>query len=76
MACITALTVQSTQGVRRVEPVAAETVRETLEGLAADVEIAAIHIGMLGKADIVATVSRFLLAANRTGLAMWFWIRF
>src|SRR5450631_3545684 len=34
IACITALTVQSTQGVRRVEVVAAKTVAETLEALA------------------------------------------
>ena len=35
VACITALTVQSTQGVRRVEAAAPATVRETLHGAAA-----------------------------------------
>ena len=35
-ACITALTVQTTTGVQRVEPVAKEMVRETLRELAAD----------------------------------------
>lgn len=60
VACVTALTVQSTQGVKRVEPVAADTVRETLKVLAGDIEIAAIHIGMLGKEDVVQVVSDFL----------------
>ncbi len=60
VACITALTVQSTAGVRRVEPVRAETVRETLDELASDVEIAAVHIGMLGSAKVVRAVAEFL----------------
>jgi hydroxymethylpyrimidine/phosphomethylpyrimidine kinase len=57
VACITALTVQSTAGVRRVEPVGAELLEESLEELAADLEISAVHIGMLGgegAADVVA----------------------
>ena len=60
VACITALTVQSTAGVRRVEPVRAEVVRETLDELASDVEIAAVHIGMLGSAKVVRAVAEFL----------------
>ena len=40
VACITALTVQSTAGVRRVEAVSAEFVAETLTELSADLEIA------------------------------------
>jgi len=60
VACITALTVQSTAGVRRVEPVRAEVVQETLDELASDVEIAAIHIGMLGAAKVVRAVAEFL----------------
>jgi len=60
VACITALTVQSTAGVRRVEPVRAEVVRETLDELASDVELAAVHIGMLGAAKVVRTVAEFL----------------
>ena len=60
VACITALTVQSTVGVRRVEPVRAEVVRETLDELASDVEIAAVHIGMLGAAKVVRSVAEFL----------------
>ena len=62
VACITALTVQSTAGVRRVEVVDPELVAETLTELAADVEIAAVHIGMLGSGNVVRTVAEFLLA--------------
>ena len=50
VACITALTVQSTAGVRRVEAVDPALVTETLEELASDIPIAAVHIGMLGTA--------------------------
>jgi hydroxymethylpyrimidine/phosphomethylpyrimidine kinase len=64
VACITALTVQSTAGVRRVETVDSELVAETLAELAADVEVASVHIGMLGSVKIVRTVADFL-AANR-----------
>ncbi len=60
VACITALTVQSTQGVRRVQGIAAEIIRETLTELASDLEIAAVHIGMLGNAKAVQVVVDFL----------------
>ncbi len=59
LSCITALTVQSTRGVVRVEPVSAQTVRDTLEALAGDVVISAVHIGMLGNAEIVRAVVNF-----------------
>jgi len=60
VASITALTVQSTQGVRRVEPVSPDLVRETLGGIAADVEISAVRIGMLGSSKVVSAVADFL----------------
>ena len=60
VACITALTVQSTAGVRRVEAVDPGLVTETLEELAADVSIAAVRIGMLGSAKVVRAVAEFL----------------
>jgi hydroxymethylpyrimidine/phosphomethylpyrimidine kinase len=60
LACITALTVQSTQGVRRVEPLAEALVQETLDELIADFEIAAVHIGMLATQGIVQVVSDFV----------------
>lgn len=60
VACISALTVQSTAGVRRVEPVEATLVSETLEELACDLEISAVRIGMLGSAKVVWAVADFL----------------
>lgn len=60
MACITALTVQSTLGVRRVEPVAPETIRETLACLRDDVMPAGVKIGMLATAEAVTETARFL----------------
>jgi len=62
VACITALTVQSTAGVRRVETVDSGLVAETLAELASDVEIAAVHIGMLGSGKVVRAVADFLAA--------------
>lgn len=60
ISCITALTVQSTRGVRRVEPLSPELVSETLAELAADMSISAIRIGMLGSAKVVRAVAEFL----------------
>jgi hydroxymethylpyrimidine/phosphomethylpyrimidine kinase len=60
VACITAMTVQSTAGVRRVEALDPSLVRETLEELASDVPIAAARIGMLGSAKVVKAVVEFL----------------
>jgi hydroxymethylpyrimidine/phosphomethylpyrimidine kinase len=62
VACITALTVQSTARVQRVEAVDAGLVSETLTELASDVEIAAVHIGMLGSGALVNAVADFLAA--------------
>lgn len=60
VACITAMTVQSTSGVRRVESVDPSLISDTLEELASDLDIAAVHIGMLGSAKIVKAVADFL----------------
>ncbi|HKI00243.1 MAG TPA: bifunctional hydroxymethylpyrimidine kinase/phosphomethylpyrimidine kinase [Candidatus Sulfotelmatobacter sp.] len=66
VACITALTVQSTSGVRRVAAVDPTLVTETLEELAADLEIAAVRIGMLGSGKVVKAVADFL-SSSPTG---------
>jgi hydroxymethylpyrimidine/phosphomethylpyrimidine kinase len=58
--CITALTVQSTQGVSRVVPVSGQVISETLARLADDVKIAAVKIGMLGSAEAARVVAEFL----------------
>jgi hydroxymethylpyrimidine/phosphomethylpyrimidine kinase len=60
VAGITALTVQSTAAVRRVEPVDANLLAETLAELSADLEISAVHIGMLGSGGIARTVVDFV----------------
>lgn len=64
VACISALTVQSTQGVRAVEPLHPNLVRQTLDCLAEDVSFSGIKIGMLGNAGIAAEVISFLSAQS------------
>jgi|SRR5215831_7634606 len=58
--CITALTVQSSRGVQRVEGVEGHIITETLEELVSDVDIAAVKIGMLGSAEAARSVAAFL----------------
>jgi hydroxymethylpyrimidine/phosphomethylpyrimidine kinase len=69
VACITAMTVQSTSGVRRIEAVDPVLVTEMLEELAEDIEIAAVHIGVLGSGKVVKAVADFLSKPPRTGTA-------
>jgi hydroxymethylpyrimidine/phosphomethylpyrimidine kinase len=68
VACITAMTVQSTSGVRRVEALDPALVTDTLEELTADIEIAAVHIGMLASGKVVKAVADFL-SGQATGKA-------
>src|SRR5947207_7574682 len=58
--CVTALTVQSSRGVRRVDPIEGRVISETLEQLMDDLDIAAVKIGMLGSAEAVKSVAAFL----------------
>jgi hydroxymethylpyrimidine/phosphomethylpyrimidine kinase len=60
MACVTALTVQSTRGVCRVQGVDASIVTETLDCLAQDVRFSAIKVGMLGIGSVAAAVADWL----------------
>jgi hydroxymethylpyrimidine/phosphomethylpyrimidine kinase len=60
VACISALTVQSTAGVKRVEPVAVNTIVETLHELTDDLDIAAVKLGMLASGSVVEAVADFL----------------
>jgi hydroxymethylpyrimidine/phosphomethylpyrimidine kinase len=64
LSCITALTIQSTQGVLRVEAVDPGIIAETLQELGSDLVIAAVHIGMLGNEQVVAVVADFLGQAH------------
>jgi len=70
VACITALTVQSTQGVSRVEALPADLISDTLKELGGDVEIAAVKIGMLGSAEIVSAVCDFLGPAKLANVVL------
>ncbi|KUG53289.1 hydroxymethylpyrimidine/phosphomethylpyrimidine kinase [Serinicoccus chungangensis] len=56
-AVLTALTAQSTQGVTGVHPVPASFVREQVETLVADVDLAATKVGMLGTAEVAREVA-------------------
>jgi len=62
--CITALTVQSTRGVRRVQAVPEGLVQDTLADLITDCEVRAVRIGMLGSGDVAETLAIFLERAN------------
>lgn len=58
--CITALTVQSTQGVFGVQHSSSGLVRQTLKALADDLDIAAVRLGMLGSGEVAGAVADFL----------------
>ncbi len=60
IAAITALTVQSTLGVRSVHATPAPTLRAQLDALAEDSPIAAVKIGMLASRANAAAVAEFL----------------
>jgi len=60
VAAITSLTVQSTQGVTSVHHTPSAELRAQLDALAADSEIAAVKIGMLGNRANAAAVAEFL----------------
>ena len=68
VACITALTIQSTRGVQRVEGVDPKIIAETLQELVSDFAVGAVHIGMLSNERVVAVVADFLGQAS-TGKA-------
>ncbi len=64
VAAITALTVQSTAGVRQVSPIAPQLLADSLEELVSDVQVSAVHIGMLGSGEIASRVAEFLERAK------------
>ena|ERR1700686_4700048 len=64
VSAITALTVQSTAGVREVVPVDPKLLGHTLEELQRDVKVSAVHIGMLGGGEVVSVVADFLPEAR------------
>ena len=60
MAAITSMTVQNTQGVEAVHNTPSAELREQLEVLARDSDIAAVKIGMLGNRGNAVVVGEFL----------------
>lgn len=70
LSCITALTVQSTNGVVEVQPVSPRLVADTLHELAKDFEIAAIRIGMLGSGEMVDVVAEFLKKSKNSKVVL------
>src|SRR5712671_4383913 len=60
VAAITSLTVQNTQGVEAVHNTPGAELREQLEVLAKDCEIAAVKIGMLGNRGNAVVIAEFL----------------
>ena len=60
VAAVTALTVQSTLGVKATHPTPAAELRAQLEALAEDVSFAAVKIGMLGHRGNAVVVAEFL----------------
>ena len=70
VAAVTALTVQSTRGVLRVEPANPKLLKESLDALASDVKVSAVHIGMLGAGAIASEVARFLVRAKLPNLVL------
>jgi len=64
IAAVTALTVQSTQGVQSVHVTPPATLRAQLDALADDISIAAVKIGMLGNKANAAVVAEFLDQRN------------
>jgi hydroxymethylpyrimidine/phosphomethylpyrimidine kinase len=60
VAAVTALTVQSTQGVRDIHPTPSATLRAQLDALSEDCTIAAVKIGMLANRANASAVADFL----------------
>jgi hydroxymethylpyrimidine/phosphomethylpyrimidine kinase len=64
VAAITAITIQSTQGVKSVHDTPALELRAQLDALLEDIKISAIKIGMLGHRGNAVVVGEFLDRAN------------
>lgn len=61
MAVITALTAQNTQGVQAVHVPPTDFLRAQLDAISDDIEIDAVKIGMLAGADVIRTVTSWLV---------------
>jgi hydroxymethylpyrimidine kinase/phosphomethylpyrimidine kinase len=70
VACITALTVQSTQGVKSIHVPPSAHLRAQIEALLEDVQIAAVKIGMLGNRANAVVVSEILEQAKLVNVVL------
>jgi len=70
VAAITALTVQSTVGVKRVESTDPKLLRESLETIVEDVKISAVHVGMLGSGAVASELADFLEKAQLPNIVL------
>jgi hydroxymethylpyrimidine kinase/phosphomethylpyrimidine kinase len=70
IAALTALTVQSTQGVKAVHVIPAAELRAQLDALFEDIKISTIKIGMLGHRGNGVVVAEFLDRANATNVVL------
>ncbi|WP_115788687.1 bifunctional hydroxymethylpyrimidine kinase/phosphomethylpyrimidine kinase [Arthrobacter silvisoli] len=61
MAVITALTAQNTKGVRSVHVPPVGFLREQLDAISEDITVDAVKIGMLGDAEVIGEVRRWLV---------------
>ncbi len=68
--CMTALTIQSSQGVLEVLRLDSDYVRRTLEALAADLEIAGVRVGMLGSAAVASAVANALMTLKLSNIVL------
>jgi hydroxymethylpyrimidine/phosphomethylpyrimidine kinase len=64
ISAITAFTVQSTGGVRRLVPTDPQVLGSTLDELLLDGKVSAVHIGMLGSGKVAQRVADFLQTAR------------
>lgn len=69
-AVLTALTAQNTRGVTGVLRVPAAFVRDQLESVLDDLDVAAVKIGMLGSVEVVETVADVLAHAGVRALVL------
>ena len=70
VAAITAMTVQSTAGVHRVAPTDSQLLLDTLQELTQDVNVNAVHIGMLGSGEVAERVAEFLTNAKPANVVL------
>ena len=65
MGAVTALTAQNTRGVRRVHVPPPKFLAEQLYAVSDDIVVDAVKIGMLGTAEVAATVGEWLVRSGR-----------